>query len=185
MKVKPRNPDKESTRQRILTAAVGTLTATDLTDWTVESVAAQAGCAKGLVLYHFGSKQALLGLVASEVAGGRWSARVAALRLPPAKAIDRLWDDLAGEVGSGTFRLWLALAASAATAGSASFSTSQQQQLATTAAATFRIPAKDPALIALPAILDGFQLLLLQGVPEAEVREAFDSYWLGVLERAG
>lgn len=144
-----------------------------------------AGCAKGLVLYHFGSKQALLDQVASEVAARRWSARIAALRLPPAKAIDRLWEDLAGEVASGAFRLWLALAAGPTTTGSATFSASQRQQLATAAATIFRLPPKEPILTALPAVLDGFQLLLLQGTPEGEVREAFDSWWLGVLERAG
>ncbi|HEX9166450.1 MAG TPA: hypothetical protein VF862_11115 [Gemmatimonadales bacterium] len=114
----------------------------------------------------------------------RWSTRVTALRLPPAKAIDRLWEDLSREVASGAFRLWLGLAADPTTSAAASFSTSQRQQLATAAATTFRLPGKDPALSALPAILDGFQLLLLQGVPEVEVREAFDSYWLDLLERA-
>lgn len=161
------------------------LASSGLTDWTVENVAAKAGCAKGLVLYHFGSKQALINQIAAEVVTARWSALATALRLPPAKAIDRLWEHLSGEVASGRFRLWLSLAAAASTTAAANFSTSQRQQLATAAATTFRIPANDPALTALPAILDGFQLLLLQGVSEAEVREGFDSYWLELLERAG
>jgi AcrR family transcriptional regulator len=177
-------PAKEESKKRILGAAVDVLTSSGLTDWTVEKVASKAGCAKGLVLYHFDSKQALLDQVAADATAARWSARVTVLRLPPAKAIDRLWDDLSAEVASGRFRLWLSLAAAASTAAAASFSTSQRQQLATAAAATFRIPAGDPALTTLPAILDGFQLLLLQGVGQAEVREGFDSYWLELLERA-
>jgi len=185
MESSPTKPGKEGTRQRILEAAVAELASSELTDWTVERVASRAVCAKGLVLYHFGSKQALVGQIAAEVTTARWSARAKALKLPPAKAIERLWELLSGEVTSGTFRLWLSLAAASATATIASLSTSQRQQLATAAAATFRIPAKDPALTTLPAILDGFQLLLLQGVAEAEVREGFDSYWLELLERAG
>ena len=185
MERSPAKAGKEETRQRILDAAVALLRSSGLTDWTVENVSSKAGCAKGLVLYHFGSKQALIDQIAVEVTAARWSARASALRLPPARAIDRLWEVLSGEVTSGTFRLWLALVAASATTTAASFSTSQRQQLATAAATTFRIPAKDPALTTLPAILDGFQLLLLQGVSEAEVREGFDSYWLELLERAG
>jgi len=176
--------DKDESRRRIIMAAADTIRERELTDWTVENVASHAGCAKGLVLYHFGSKQALLSQVAAEVANSRWSARVTTLRLPPAKAIDQLWEDLSKEVTSGAFRLWLGLMASSATTTGASSNTSQRQQLATAVATTFRLPAKDPALTALPAVLDAFQLLLLQGLPEVEVREAFDSYWLGVLERA-
>ena len=181
----PDKAGKQVTRQRILDAAVSVLASSGLTDWTVENVSSKAGCAKGLVLYHFGSKQALIDQIAVEVTAARWSARASALRLPPAKAIDRLWEVVSGEVTSGTFRLWLSLAADSTTATVATFSTSQRQQLATAAATTFRIPAADPALTTLPAILDGFQLLLLQGVAEAEVREGFDSYWLELLERAG
>lgn len=176
---------RAESRSRIIAAASKVTADIGLTDWTVERVAHEAGCAKGLVLYHFGSKQALLDQVAIAVTTERLASRAAALRLPPAKAIDQLWVDLAREVGSGAFRLWLALAAATSTSSSATFSAAQRQQLATAAAATFRLPASDPALTALPAVLDGFQLLLLQGVPEPEVREAFDSYWLEVLSRAG
>src|SRR5512139_1473117 len=98
MNTERRRTDKVDSRRLILEAAAESLSGSGLTDWTVEKVAAKAGCAKGLVLYHFGSKQALLDQVAAEANTARWSARVTALRLPPAKAIDRLWDDLSAEV---------------------------------------------------------------------------------------
>jgi AcrR family transcriptional regulator len=171
----------QTSRARIIEAATDALCADGLHALTLDDVARRAGCAKGLVNYHFGTKQHLLDLAADRVRADRAAARLEALDHPPAEALDRLWEVLVNEVASGRFRLWLGLVASPDTARAARHSDADRAAQARAAATALAIPASNPVLVSLTGVLDGFQLMLLQGGPEEEVREAYDLWWLGVL----
>jgi AcrR family transcriptional regulator len=156
-----------------------------LTDWTVDDISKRADCAKGLITYHFQSKTRLLQLVATQVRADRSARRTAALSHSGADGLDDLWEALAEEVRSGGFRLWLALLAYPGTADSATIDTASRQYLVTAAATTLGLQATSPSLQAIPTFLDGLELQLLMGVPETELREQFDRFWLDLLNTAG
>lgn len=175
----------DETRSRILRTTVDVLAESGLTDWTVEDVATRAGCAKGLVNYHFASKVTLLNLAAAQARADRQTARILALKRTGTEAIDRLWDTLLADARSGAFRLWLSLLAYPKTVESATVTPAERHLLASTAAQALNLNRSHTALAFLPAALDGLELLLLQGVPEADVREQFDRFWLDLLTTAG
>jgi AcrR family transcriptional regulator len=180
-----RSPDAEETQARIVTAAIAVLKEHGLTDWTVEEVAKRAECAKGLVNYHFNSKMALLTIAASQAKTTRNARRFLALKQTGTAALDRLWTTMTDEVRSGGLQLWLALLAYPPTAGGATVSASERQTLTAAAALAMNLLPNHPNLTLLPATLDGLELLLYQGQPEADVREQYDRFWLDLLTTAG
>jgi AcrR family transcriptional regulator len=173
-------------RESILSAAVAAISSSNLTDWTVDSVAAKAGCAKGLVLYHFKSKDALLLEVAERVRQHSASRRLEALTngTKGTSALDRLWTALSEEVKSGGFGLWVGLLADSRTRKAAARRTQDDSDLIAASAKAVGVPQDSLALPLIPAALDGYALDLLQGRPAADVRERYDSFWLGVLSDA-
>jgi AcrR family transcriptional regulator len=180
-----RSPDAEETQARIIHAAMGVLKEHGLTDWTVEEVAKRAECAKGLVNYHFSSKTTLLTIVATQARTARSTRRLLALKHSGADALDRLWATMTEEAHSGGLQLWLALLAYPPTTGSATVSASERQLLTNSAATALNLRPTHPSLTILPATLDGLELELYQGAPEADVRERYDRFWLDLLTTAG
>lgn len=170
-------------RDEITTAAASLLGSQGLAGWSVDKVAERAGCAKGLVHYHFGSKDTLLSEVRQRVEFRRREDRIGAFSgRAGASALDALWEVLAAEVQEGRFGAWLDLVRyfgpSSSRAGSA-----DDLRLATAAARALDASERDLAeqAVVLGAALDGLQLRLLLGEPPAEVREGFERVWLGVL----
>jgi len=167
----------------ILSAAVTLVRQHGLHGWSLEMVATSAGCAKGLVNYHFGTKDTLLGQVRQRLEFDRREARLLALSgATGAGALDRLWEVLEQEVVSGGFGAWLDLVRhfGPSTDGAQS---ADDDRLATTAARSLGVAEQElaePARFLGPA-LDGLQLRLLQGENPARVREGFERLWLGVL----
>ena len=170
----------------IVAAGVAAIHDSNLTDWTVESVATKAGCAKGLVLYHFKSKDALLVRIAERLRRVQAEKRLSALKIGPkgAAALDRLWAALASEVKVGTFGLWVGLLGDPRSRKAAARPDQEVVDLITAAAEALGVPVDSLALPLIPAALDGLSLELLQGSAPATVREHFDSFWLGVLSEA-
>ena len=177
----PRRSDN-GIRDRILTATVDLLSEQGIHRWTIEVLAERTPCAKGLVNYHFGSKGRLLELAAERVRNHRVAGRVRALEQEVAVALDALWVVLTDEVRAGRFALWLALLGHRPTVTAASLAPDSRRDLTTAAATVLAIPASNPLLGAFPAMLDGFQILLLQDRPEAEVRELYDRWLLALLD---
>lgn len=66
-------------KQVILDQSVAVVVRKGLAGWSLEEVARGARCAKGLVLYHYRSKAALLDLTAGEIERTRWDLRFEAL----------------------------------------------------------------------------------------------------------
>lgn len=180
-----RGRDSELTQARIIDAVIHLLKKSGLTDWTVDQVARRAGCAKGLVNYHFSSKATLLSLTAAQFRSARTASRLLALRHPGTEALDRLWAVLVEEARAGGFQLWLSLLAYPPTRGNATVTASERQSLISGAAQALTLERGHPAMSMLPPALDGLQLQLHQGVPETDVREQYDRFWLDLLTAAG
>jgi AcrR family transcriptional regulator len=167
----------------IVDAASGLLRQEGLTGWTVDAVARSAGCAKGLVNYHFGTKDTLLARVRERLEFERRESRLAALDTAAGTAaLDRLWQVLDDEVTTGSFGAWADLIRHFGPATSGSY---RSDDLRLVAAAARALDLAESELMPFAPLigpaLDAFQLRLLQGEPPARAREGYDRLWVGVL----
>lgn len=170
-------------KDAILGAAIEVVAIHGLNNWTVEEVANRARCAKGLVNYHYRSKQDLLVQVAETVRDDRSARRLAAVQSSGATALDRLWETLVGEVESGWFGARLSFLA---TGGPLRTAAGPAPKSAAAFALTLgkALDLDDhllPRASLIEATLDGLQLGLLQGVPPAAMEEDYHRFWLTVL----
>src|SRR2546422_10781849 len=104
----PRDPTPA--RSAILAGALQTLRRDGLDGFSIAAVAHRAAVAKGLVLYHFGSRRQLLARCGSAIADER-ARRLAAAQAggSGAAAADARWEELPSQGSDGTARAWLAL----------------------------------------------------------------------------
>jgi AcrR family transcriptional regulator len=169
---------------RIVDAAVELLMSDGLANWTVERVTKRAGCAKGLVHYHYRSKVELLAHAAERIGRRRHDRRVGALARGGAASLDRLWDDLSEEVRSGEFAAWLALLSvpDSRVRESALADRGQVQALGRAAIEALGVegaPAEVGCL--LETLTWGSQIALVRGDDHSLVREAYHRFWLGIV----
>lgn len=153
--------DSTATRQAILEGALNVLRRDGLTRFSVEAVARRADVAKGLVIYHFGSRAALLEECARRITAARADGLSAALASATGiRRIDACWDELVRQQANGTARAWLALvAAGLAPAG----------------------PAEEFEDRARAVLLDGCTAALSAGAPPDALRTAHDALWLALV----
>jgi AcrR family transcriptional regulator len=167
----------------IIVSATDLLKSAGLEGWTIDAVAQAAGCAKGLVNYHFGSKDTLLALVRDRLEFERREARLEALGAASGTAaLDLLWDALSREVQSGSFGAWIDLVRHFGPATRAGRQ-ADEERLASAAARALGLAEAGGVASALmlgPA-MEGLQLRLLQGEAPSNVHEGFDMMWLAVL----
>ena len=175
------NRQGNDVKAKIIAAAGHVVRNSGLTDWTVEAVAKGAACAKGLVLYHFGTKAALLNELALRIRIDRLDERVKALSGGGATGLDRLWEVLASDVEDGTTALWLGLVTQTGSRQSASLDEADRGRFSAAAIAALQLGQDFEAGTDLLDALNGFELALLQGRPPVLVREGFDRYWLDLL----
>lgn len=157
--------DSTPTRSAILTAALHTLRRDGLDGFSIAAVAQRAAVAKGLVLYHFGSRGRLLAGCGRAIAEER-ARRLATAQTggSAARAADACWEELRRQHADGTTRAWLALCSAGVIDRSASTT-------------DFEATARE-------LLLDGCGVALVTGAPLQEVREAFDAGWLALLDLA-
>jgi len=80
---------------------------------TLDAIADDAGCAKGLVTYHFGSKDQLIHAATEEILQNHETQWMQALKADSFEvAIRQTWQALLNEVREGYWRAWLSFAAS-------------------------------------------------------------------------
>jgi AcrR family transcriptional regulator len=146
-------------------ASLRTLRDDGLDGFSIAAVAQRAAVPKGLVLYHFGSRQQLLASCGLAVAEER-SHRLAAAQAGGSGAVDAdaCWEELRRQDADGTTRAWLALCS----AGLIDRSTKQTD---------FEETARQ-------MLLDGCAAAIATGAPLQDVREAFDTGWLALLDLA-
>ena len=155
-----------------------------LAGWTLDQVAARAGCAKGLVLYHHKSRAALLGSVAAQLRRDRLERRIAALAESGPAAIDALWDVIVLEAGSGEAAAWLALItlSDPEVRLGVRLEPGEEVMLGAPLAVALSLD-RGAAAVGGAALggLDGFAIALLRGGAPDQVREAYHRFWLGLL----
>jgi AcrR family transcriptional regulator len=167
-------------RQRITDAATRVLIRDGLDRWTVEAVASEAGCAKGLVHYHHGTKAKLLAEVAGQLSRHRMDQRRSALTHSGASGLDALWEVLEGNASSGRTAAWLSLLGylGGAAAGLGP-NDDELAEFADRAALALALPMLPPAQgRALHAALDGFEIALATQSDREAVHEAYHTLWL-------
>ena len=159
---------------------------------SIEAVAASAGSAKGLVHYHFKTRQGLMGAVATGLATERIENWVSAFDAPSAReAVDATWQLLTGESASGVTRAWHSLVCTPdvlpdhlanklciefADALCDALSTLLKDKLALRTT----VPKEEIGHL-LAALVNGVGSQLLGGVDEAQLEAAYAVAWLGVL----
>ncbi len=170
-------------KDAILGAAIDVIAIHGLNNWTVEEVANRAHCAKGLVNYHYRSKQDLLVRSAETLRDDRFARRLSAIAVSGSSALDRLWVALVQEVDSGWYGAWLSLLAGEGPlrTGAAERPADMEsfaQTLSRSLGLGDQLRSQAPLI---QSALDGLQLRLLQGASAVETEEAYHRFWVAVL----
>lgn len=91
---------------RIVDATIDQLVAEGIGAFNLQDVARRAGVSKGLIHYHFASREALLARAVDVIEMGMTARLAGTLQdAAPAGAIDRLWDALEHELTLGHLRV--------------------------------------------------------------------------------
>lgn len=169
-------------KDSITAAAVRVLLHDGLPGWSVDRVAREAGCAKGLVHYHHGTKRDLLLRASESLGSSRRERRLEALQGSGAATLDRLWALLVREVRHGEWAAWASLTAAPDLPNRAP-STPDLLEFGAAIGRALDLPPLDPPRCRLAvAALDGFQVALALGDPEEAVHEAYHRLWLALLD---
>ncbi|KPK07447.1 MAG: hypothetical protein AMS20_02785 [Gemmatimonas sp. SG8_28] len=183
--------DKDESRNLILNAALDVLRERGSSNVTVASVAERAGCAKGLVHYHFKTKQNLWHAAIEHLTRHRiasWSDALASLS--PSEAVQQTWALLVRESEDGTAAAWFSMLDA---------SSELPADLITEAIETFAAAVADacrrmferldvrtrirPEEIGwmLASMVSGTGFLLTRGADAPKLENAYAAAWLGVL----
>ncbi len=179
-------------RHRILESATALTRERGAESVSVEAVAKAAGSAKGLVHYHFKTKQGLLSSVAELLLDQRTSRWKSAFETPSAnEALERSWSLLVAESADGTVRAWQSLvgAAGRLTGGLANrlraefaeclagrFSAMLRNELGLTPT----IPDAEIGRL-VGAVVDGMGFQLAAGTEPKALEGAYSAAWLAML----
>ncbi len=181
--------DPELTRTSILQAAERILRRGGV--GTIDQVAREAKCAKGLVHYHYRTKSALLAAVAARLGQARrarWAHTFSSQT--PDGAVRASWSLLVAENADGSLRAWLALLAHkdkatgrVVSSEMASFAEALTQSASRWLAQLSLAPTvpieEIGSLIA--SVVWGMGLLLAAGTAPSRLQGAYDAAWAGVL----
>lgn len=179
-------------RMKILDSAERLIRESGAASLTVDSTAKGAGVAKGLVHYHFKTKQGLLRAVLENLSTNRCEMWSSALQAPtPAEAVSRSWALLTAESANGTLRAWHSLLgleemltdqlanemlARFSNAVGESLTRMMDEQLGLVPT----IPAAEIGWL-IAAVTNGIGVLLMANTPADELEGAYAAAWLGIL----
>jgi AcrR family transcriptional regulator len=178
-------------RTAIVAAAVEQLLVKPAPAVTIESVAAAARCAKGLVHYHFKTKANLLSAAATKI----WEQRKTGWRdalagSDPVAVIASAWALLASEGTGGVTSAATSLGTQTGDMVGRTVRECRQEfvaQLETSTRAMFErmgleasVQTQEIALL-LGAVIDGLGLQVASGTPSADLEPAWAAFWAGVL----
>jgi AcrR family transcriptional regulator len=184
-------PTHTDSRPTILAAAERLLRKRGEGTPTLEAVAREARCAKGLINYHFSSKADVLAAVAAELGSARaarWAGAFAGRSAD--SAIRETWDLLVAERHDGTFSAWAALRAErgrvtvqAVNSHTSSFARSLSKGVSDLLASLDLRPTVAVPELGwyLAAVVQGMEVLLEAGAEPDELQGAYAAAWLGIL----
>jgi len=179
-------------RQRILECAETLVKQSGAEAVSIDAVAVAAGSAKGLVHYHFKTKQGLMSAVAERVTADRKENWQVAFQAPSAQdAVARTWALLTEESANGTVLAWQSLVgvggklpdglvnrlrAEFAAALCEALASMLREELALIST----IPEEEIALL-LGAVIDGMGFQLASGSDADALEGAYSAAWLSIL----
>ena len=178
-------------REKILTTVEQQLRRANGSGLTLDSVAKEAGCAKGLVNYHFKTKSELLTAAALRLVTlreARWHSALAGPDLE--SAIRQSWTLILAEVSSGFWTAWTLISASGEQVTVRTVSNSIGSFNRTIAASVHELlvgmglvptVSRDELGHLLGAAIHGLALQLALGIPQPQIEGAHDALWTAVL----
>jgi AcrR family transcriptional regulator len=178
-------------KQEILSVTEGLIQLRGVSGTTLADIASGANCAKGLINYHFGSKNDLIGIIAERVVQTRIDSWQTALESgSPNEAIDKSWKLLCAEARDGTLKIWDETIDRNWTLTEQTVKTKHEafnQELGRISSATLgrahlraRIPMSELGNL-LAAVVHGIGRMLLAGMNQGELEGAYAAAWLGIL----
>jgi AcrR family transcriptional regulator len=182
---------KQKSRESILEAVESVLRKRGAHSTTMDTVATEAGCAKGLVHYHFDTKQKLLVEAVSRIAKTRETAWNEAFDTPdPQEAVDRTWSLIRKEADSGTLRAWSSLVAlgdpevdravSIAAAALRELMAEGTERLFEATGVEPGVPTREMGWL-LAAVVHGVTFHAASGADLSVLENAYAAAWLGLL----
>ena len=182
---------KQKSRESILEAVESVLRKRGAHNTTMDTVATEAGCAKGLVHYHFDTKQKLLVEAVSRIAQTRETAWKEAFATPdPQDAVDRTWALIRKEADSGTLRAWSSLVAlgdpkidhsvSIAAGKLRELMAEGTERLFEATGVESAVPTQEMGWL-LAAVVDGVTFHAAAGADLSVLENAYAAAWLGLL----
>lgn len=182
---------KDDAQASILSAAIAELRSRRGAGITIDAVARRAGCAKGLVHYHYKTKSQLLSAAAKQMWLDRANAWTRALGDPdPGKGISGGWKLLLDESKSATGSVCAALGmhgdelvGRSVSEGRAEFSRSLARSVDTLVGRMGlepTVPARELGTL-LAATVEGIELQLGAGAEHRELEQAWAAFWVGML----
>lgn len=187
-------PDSAEAKTRILEAAVQRAREGPVEGITIASIAKSADCAKGLVHYHFGTKDALLAAAAAAVWDRRREAWHDVMRRGTATdAVDRGWKTVSLEASEGRARAAVTLAARSDSIGRSAREAAANFRLAVTADLVHVLQRMDRTLTVPPeeagqlfvAAINGLAMELEMGADPGVSEAAWAAFWVGLLSLTG
>ena len=189
--MKRRRLEADESRAMLLETASQLLRERGASRVSIAAVADAAGCAKGLVHYHFKNKGNLWASVADHLASGRASSWSEALTAGSASdAVAASWTLLTEESANGTTRAWFSMcgpdtpiAGQTVKSMDAVFRGTVADALAGllgSIGVRLRIPTTEAAAL-LASVIDGIGLQLLRDDPSPDLENVYAAAWLGIL----
>jgi len=183
--------ENQRARSRILDAAEHLLREKPHRNITIQQIASKAGCAKGLVNYHFKTKDALLAAVADRLADRRateWASALGGLNVT--RALSESWALVLKESSEHPTQVFEALRAAGSEKTVRSVNDSQSAYFAALSSGALglleragfapTIPAADlGALIACG--IEGFVRAAAQGIPAQRLEPSYAALWAAAL----
>jgi len=182
---------KSGIQNRILDTVDKQLRLNGAATLTIDRVAKEAGCAKGLVNYHFKTKSDLLAAAADRLFSEReaqW--RTALSAESPEIAIARSWRLICEEVDRGFWRAWNSLSAADDKVTVRTVNNRQEsfcralsqsvRELLGVLELTPTLPGEELGHLVAAAI-HGFEIQLASGVGRANVESGHAALWVAIL----
>jgi AcrR family transcriptional regulator len=186
--------NSEKSKDSIVAAAEALIRHKGAANVTVDQVAKEAGCAKGLVHYHFKTKRGVIEAVAEHLAASRTAEWATAFRAPtPKGAIDQSWALLTRESEDGTVRAWTSMFGPSGVIPEQAVRKAVEDfasALGGAADELLRDLDMEPSILPsengwlLGAVVHGMGLQLLSGADLEELEGAYAAAWLGILSLA-
>jgi AcrR family transcriptional regulator len=186
---------KSNIKELILTTVEKRLRLSGVGSLTIDLIAKEAGCAKGLVNYHFGTKSDLLAAASDRLLNAREGKWNAALKAPtPELAIERSWALIREEVDQGVWKAWISLNSSGEEVIVRAVNNSLETFGATLSASVREllealglVPSVPPEELGhlVTAAIHGFEVQLSAGATPQHVEGGHTAMWLAVLSLAG